>query len=423
MLKTIKNINSKHGNKLFTLGDQAIVSGGNFLLGIYLAKTLGLDVFGKYTLAYLCILFASSLQQAFIIAPIQSLSALLNKEEKENYIKNNSIIQFLFSILAATTTILFIAITGFASLNSSFLELSILGLFIFFFLINDYTRKVYYVKNNILMAIALDITTYVVLFIALFTLNQFQLLNFKTALITLTISYAFFIVFNLHLSVPKKINTPELKATTIKNWNYSKWLVGTSVLQWLSGNFFLISANTILGATAVGAVKIVQNIIGVLHILFLAIENKIPVEASNVYAKKGIKGLTTFLKKIAIQGLLLTLLTVAALSLCGDFIITQLYGIEYKQYSSLFYSFSILYIIIFLGMILRYAIRTLEKTQFIFGAYVISAIFSVLSANFIINTYGIQGVVLGFILTQVIMQLYFIFGLKKEISIAWKSFI
>ena len=73
---------------LLVYGDQAIVSGFSFLSGVVLARYLGVNGFGIYSIAWLGVLIASSINQPLIIAPMQTLSGKKSIEEQEIYLQS-----------------------------------------------------------------------------------------------------------------------------------------------------------------------------------------------------------------------------------------------------------------------------------------------------------------------------------------------
>lgn len=116
--------------------------------------------------------------------------------------------------------------------------------------------------------------------------------------------------------------------------------------------------------------------------------------------------------------------TLAALSLIMVFareIIGMLYGTGFEQYDDVLFGFSILYVFVFTGLPLRYFIRTIEKNRDIFVSYVLSAGTSLLLAGPIVSSFGIAGVIAGLVIAQVIVQLWFLYSLRPEISNLWKS--
>ena len=64
------------GRSAQTLFDQILVSASNFITGIILVRGLGLVEFGKFTVAYVVLLLANSVQLSFISSPMITLGSL-----------------------------------------------------------------------------------------------------------------------------------------------------------------------------------------------------------------------------------------------------------------------------------------------------------------------------------------------------------
>eukprot|EP01042_Synura_sphagnicola_P026716 gene26716-34511_t len=56
-----------------SFGDQALSSACNFLTTILLARALGREAFGLYTMVWLALFFAMSLQLGLIVSPMMSI--------------------------------------------------------------------------------------------------------------------------------------------------------------------------------------------------------------------------------------------------------------------------------------------------------------------------------------------------------------
>ena len=208
-----------------------------------------------------------------------------------------------------------------------------------------------------------------------------------------------------------------------KHWKFSRWLIGTSLLQWFSGNFFLLAAAGLLSPAAVGAIRILQNIIGVLHVFFLTLENRIPLQAASILQERGTAKLAAFLQRFIWKGALVTAVLAVGIAFFGKPIMQLIYGGEHTQYAYLLYGFAILYILVFVGMGYRFAIRAIENTRIIFIAYVASSAFSLIMAKPLLSHWGIDGVLIGLIATQLIMQGCFHIALNHQKVYLWKSFI
>ena len=68
-----------------SFGDQALSSACNFLTTILLARALGLEAFGHYTMVWLALYFAMSLQLGLIVSPMMSIGTKEQGAEAEAY--------------------------------------------------------------------------------------------------------------------------------------------------------------------------------------------------------------------------------------------------------------------------------------------------------------------------------------------------
>ncbi|MEO0310801.1 MAG: putative export protein [Bacteroidota bacterium] len=414
--------NEKKSHQAYlALADQAMVSGANFITGVLLARYLGLQNYGVFAIAWIAALFFSSIQQALIIAPLQTLGEKKEGREKQEFYTALFIIQFLFCVLAVLFTYEFCLLSNifFYQTELRFLKF-ILPLAVFTFLMNEYFRKIFFVKGKNITALILDAISYSIQIVGLVLLAYFEQLNLPRAMIVIAFSNSISSTYGVIKLENIGFNARKIESVFWECWNYSKWLIGTSILQWVSGNFFIVSAGGILGAAAVGAIRMAQNIIGILHILFLALENFIPTTAARIYNKKGLKALYNYLKRMTILGGAATFFALVCLCVFAQQIIAVLYGKDFIGTEKVLFGFAILYVFVFIGMPLRFAIRTVEKNKDIFVSYIISAAFSLILAAPMISYLGIYGVFAGLIMSQVILQLWYIYALKSEIKLVWK---
>lgn len=417
-MKWLSKISHRKMSSFWPLMDQIIVSGSNFLLSVFLSRVLGLELFGVYALLFVCVLFASSLQQSFIHAPLQTFMGKLASKDREDYIQSVYGLQLIFMVLTSILITVGIYLYDYANLNSLYKATLSMGLLVFSYLSNDFVRKLQYVRSAARKAVIIDVITYVGVFGSLIVLQLFSILHLKAVI--LAIALAYFVPVVLFGKTYTRFRF--LKPTFTKHWSYSKWLMGTSLLQWFSGNIFLLVGAQLLGVAVVGIFRIVQNVFGILNVILLATENVVPVQASIIFNNKGFKTFTSYLlKMLFVVAGFITILSVG-LTVFGKTILFYVYGMEYVSYSYLFTGFSILYVLVSVGTITRFFIRTIERTSIIFIAYIVSTLFSLLVVHFTLNNFGLQGIIYGFVFTQLIMQMVFMFCLRIEIKKIWKLY-
>ena len=184
-MKTIKQL-----KKLFPLLDQGIVSGGNFFLGVILARVLGLEGYGEYTLVWFVVLFCSSIHQAWIVSPLYTFAPQYKEKEKTNYIRSVLSHQVIFALSAALLVYLLVIVSSFLFPRWQIARTShIVSLIVFCFLMYDFFRRLHYVQGNVSKALTLDVLVYSSQMGGLIVLTYLDKLSLYNAFMTVSISY------------------------------------------------------------------------------------------------------------------------------------------------------------------------------------------------------------------------------------------
>ena len=291
----------------------------------------------------------------------------------------------------------------FLEINIKYIEFVVpISFVICLHLFYDFYKKTFFVTQKSHIPLLTDIILYggqIVVYSTLFWLGKMTLINVFYALLSLHIIscgviYLFFRKFQVPIIKPQK--------TFIKHYNFSKWLLGTAVLQWFSGNYYIIVAAAIIGPIAIGAVRIAQTIVGLCHILFLVMEVMLPIEAAKKYAGQNTQELTQYIKKIGLQWGILIALILMSISITAPSLIKYIYGTNFVSYSYIITAYCVVYFFVFINLLFNVFLRTVELTKPVFFAYIGSTMFSLLTANFFIQSWEINGLLIGLLLTQII---------------------
>ncbi|MBP6511362.1 MAG: oligosaccharide flippase family protein [Bacteroidia bacterium] len=396
--------------------DQALVSGLNFLSSVVLARYLGLEGFGIYSIAWLGVMIASSINQPFIIAPMQTLSGKKVSTAQSDYLQALVFKQLIFAALMGLLSFLVVIVMSYV-LDQWKVQSIILAfpLAVFAFLLQDFFRRYFFVIGKPYKALLIDAIAYGGVLLASFTIHYVRSMDAQFILLLTAVFFLYASLVGLWSLDQLRFKPKVIKATILEHWDFSKWLTVTALLQWFSGNLFIIAAGAILGPVAVGVTRMAQNIVGITHVLFLAMENIIPVRASQHQRNGGNEEMFRYLWKFALQMGAVTLTLLTTLAIFSKQIILFFYGTEFVAYQHLLIGFCALYVIIFIGYPMRYAIRTLENTRLIFISFIATSIFSILTAYPIIRTFGLNGVLIGLVITQLITLVLYYYSLRKEV--------
>ncbi|CAN5576438.1 hypothetical protein BH11BAC2_BH11BAC2_08930 [soil metagenome] len=402
---------------LLVYADQAVVSGFSFLSGVVLARYLGVQGFGVYSIAWLGVLIASSINQPFIIAPMQTLSGKKSPEQQSHYLQALVFKQLLFAALMGLLSFITVIVMSYVLSDWKVDSIRIaFPLAVFSFLLQDFFRRYFFVKGKPHKAIIIDTVAYGGVLLSAFCIHFVRTMDAQFVLLLTAVFFLYASLIGLWSLDRLHFDWKEIKSVVLEHWDFSKWLTATALLQWFSGNLFIIAAGAIMGPRAVGATRMAQNIVGITHVLFLAMENIIPTRAANCLRTGGNDMMFRYLWKFTLQMGMITFTLLALIAIFSKQLITGFYGQEFASYSHILIGFCALYVIVFLGYPLRYAIRTLEKTRLIFISFIASSTFSILSAYPIIKTFGLFGVVAGLMATQLITLGIYIYSLRKEMK-------
>ena len=277
MFKKIKN------KKLFILLDQMLVSGSNFILGILLARYLGVEGYGQFALLWLIVLFFSSLQLAYIISPMLTLGSKKSLSILDKYLSSMVFFQFLFTIILMIGLYLFFEIAVYFDKQWNIGDLKpYVMLTTAFFLFQDFLRRYFIIKLQYFRLVFLDSIAYLGQLGIVLYLIYTDTLELKLVFLAISLSFGLSLVIGY--SQIEKVSTSMAykKLLLLKNWKFSKWLVYSAILQWGSGNFFILAAGAMLGSWSVGVIRVMQNTMGIFHVLFMALENILPISFSKI---------------------------------------------------------------------------------------------------------------------------------------------
>ncbi|WP_339670090.1 MATE family efflux transporter [Dasania marina] len=394
-----------------TIFDQCMVSGVSFILNILLARALGVEGFGVFSLLWVVVLFVSSVQLALIIYPMLTLAPL--QEDRSAYLSTLLCFQLIFSFFAGVFTYVGVNMFSAYSQNESLMIYAFpLAVAIIFHTVQDFLRRVFFLCELAKLALLSDVLSYggrVLLVFYLYTLNSLPLegVLYATAIcsfisVAVTIRYANFSGFNASQMIDF-FNV---------NWSFSKWLLGSSLLQWFTGNLFVVAASSLLGVAAAGVVRVCQNLMGPVHVLFLAMDNFVPAKAAECLRSPEKGALSLYFRKLFIIVFGFILIVVIVVSSFSGFWLDFFYGSDYTDYSFLLRIYVLLYFLVAINTVLKLLLRTLKLTKMIFIADVIAALVALSVAFPLIKSYGLTGVVIGSALSLLIASSILFLGCR-----------
>ncbi len=397
--------------------NQIINSGSSFLVSLLLVSFLGLEKFGLFTVFWIIFLLINTFQLSVIVSPMMTNSDLYTSDLKAYYYGGTFVQQIFLTLLFLILIKFFFFFGSLVSINNQIYALqNIFLLIIFTSQIYQFFRRFFFSEKMYGVSIVIDIIINITLFSLLIYLFKTNELNLEK------VFYSYFISFLVGtlLVIPyvKKFNFSfkSFVDSTKVNFKISKWTTLTSIMQWFSGNLWLINSGIILGSYVLGAIRACQTIINLSNLLFQSFENFFPPKLTHIYKSEGSKSMNEYIKKINISGFILLSVFAVILSLGSKNILEFFYGPEVSQFYYLLIFLSILLPFTFVNFFYNFGLRTLMNTKPIFLSYLFSSLFSISLSQYIIANYQEKGFIFGLITTQLIVLFFTYNGYRKTLN-------
>lgn len=389
-MRQLGQLIKRHRHANWALADQSVVSGCNFVTGILLARFLGPESFGIFVVLQAIILYVNSFQSSLIFQPMMSAAPRLSGSERSHYLQG----VFALQLMLCSGLSLIIGIAAYVIHASSLhLQLGIdadinaaLVAALLAFQLQDWQRRYYFVQEKARSAFLIDSISYggqvLLLGIAYFS----HVLDVAMAFwIIAAASFTAFVAGFLRDSLLPVFS--HARAVLRDGWRTGRDYLIAWQLQWLGTQGVLIFSAGVVGAEAVGGIRAAQNIVGPINILFLAMENVVPVIAARRFGHTGLAGLLAYLGRITVFGSALLIPVLLTLAIFATPIMHLLYGESYVgsaalvlwQVGSIFLQFYLRQIFFFL--------RTVAATGVIIRSGAVMSVTSVLIAMLTVNQY------------------------------------
>lgn len=389
-MQHLKALIKKHQHVNWTLADQAIVSGSNFITGILLARFLGPQSFGMFVLLQSVVLYFNSFQTALIFQPMMSAAPKLADKPRANYLHGVFALQLMLCsgigalILMVASILLALNMEQHLGINFSIMAAVIAALLTF--QLQDWQRRYYFVQEKPSSAFVIDSISYG---------TQISLLGIAYVNGQLTVATAFAIIATASFTaftvgfLRDSLMPVFFHARKVLNegWRVGRDYLVAWQLQWLGTQGVLMFSAGTIGAGPVGGIRAAQNIVGPINILFLAMENVVPVVAAKRFSQQGIQGLLAYLARITTFGSVLLIPVLLILAVFSSQIIEFLYGRSYVGYAVLvIWQAATIFLQFYMRQVFFF-LRTVTATGVIIRAGIIMSVTSVLIALFTVEQY------------------------------------
>ncbi len=407
----------------FSFVDQALVSGGNFVAGILMARAFGLFEFGRFTLVWMVVEFLMSLQFALVLQPMLNIGPKQTESERIRYFPAVAAQQVLTGLVMASLAWAAVALSGVVFNDVRLSELAAPAFAaVVMYQFHSFFRRYLFLRERPFRAMMVDALRFGIQLpatLALFFLPGNSEASTGVWIIALacTASTAlgayFFGKFIWDRAVFRQV--------IAKHWEFSKWLLPSAVMFWLTSQVYVLMSGVVLGAAITGGLRAAMGITGVLNILLQALDNFAPAQASRAFHEGGWEQLHNFMVRVAGLMGVLTLVTVVILNVAPETAIRLLYGEKYEGLGYVVRWLCAPAAIQSVAVILTICAAAMERTRLIFQSYVAATVFTLVAAYPLACVFGLPGIVATWIVIECIRVAVLFTGLRRGTSAAFMS--
>ncbi len=384
------------------LADQVLISGTNFATMLLVAKGLGKEKFGEFTLIYSALLLANILQSTLITQAHNVLGSMRDGKEYRDYTSSTAFGQLCIALIQALMASA-VAIIGVKLQWSVAPLLLALPAAIVTWQFAEFVRRVLYTEGRLAAAFFNDLISYggqAVIIAALWwtgnltgarALWALSLTNFLASLVG---------GWQLRHHLIGRVRPEALS----ENWHFGKWLTGAELLGYVASlHMYCYLASIILSTTeAAGDLKVAQVMFGPARVISFFLATVLPIRFARTFAAGGDQALHEQVKHIYKLMIPLTALYCGAMALCAKPLL-GLVGKEYAGNTSVLVLYSLCAFLSYVQMVVAAALTAKRETRAIFMGSLYGAIITLAVSYFLIKTLESNGAIVAMILTTLIV--------------------
>lgn len=348
----------------WSLADQALVSGTNFVSSVILARVLGLEAFGAYVVAQMYLFYANTFQGALVVSPMMiAIPASAGTAADQRRLMNGYL--GYAAIVCASTLIaveLLAEVLGRWSSALSVRDLALpLAALIVAFQTQDWLRRVHYARSAHRRVFFADIFAYGGYLGALLMLTASERLDAAAAFWAMALTFGSTAIVELALNK----YWPDLRGAVVvirSQWRNSRDYLLSWQLQWLASQGVILFGTAVAGQQAAGAIRAAQNLLGPVMVLFQWLDNVLPVRFARHMKDAGAGALRLHAARLRNLGLGGLVLVVGVLAVISESLMVAVYGEPYRPFAALVDALGLYFLFGYAYRIDSYQARALGQT-------------------------------------------------------------
>ena len=380
--------------------DQGLFASSNFALNILLARWLTPQEYGAFGLAFAVFLFVGSMQQATLIEPMLVFGPGRYRERLPEYLGTLIYGHLGFSALGSIALLL--AGLGFAFWGSpeifeALLALALAGPFI---LLLWLMRRACYVRLEPRLA-ASGGACYMALMVAgALGLYWGGWLSTSTALGVMggsSLLVSLWVMRRLRVKLPSLRKDSFALDTLEHHWKYGRWSIANKALAWVPHNIFYLLLPVWGGLAAGASFRALMNLL----MPVLQANAALAVLLLPVFVRsRDSSSFGTQVRSALLPFVLFSGMYWAVLGIFHDPIVDLAYGGRYAASASQLWLLGLVPIVVAVKEVVSQALRALERPDWLFFAFMISALVTLTVGTWVVYSWGSVGAGVGLLVSH-----------------------
>jgi O-antigen/teichoic acid export membrane protein len=399
---------------IFALGDQAVVSGANFLTMLFMARHLGLAAFGSFSLAYTSLLFLNNHHRSFFTQPLNVIGATEAPALLAERIGALAVLHLLWLPVGILTLV----IAGTAFFPDPALIASA-AVYFCFWQIQELIRRAWFTYSRVGMAFLGDFVFYMgqlCLVIGLATLSD---LTGPRAFLAMAAAAATAVAVGFFQGIRLgHVSMSAIRRVASEHWTFGKWLVYGVFAIWGASQLYPFLLQIAGGAVLVGAFAASRNLLNGVGIFVQAINSYMPGKAKQIIAKSGVTGLRVYLFRNSWHVFVIAGLFCGGTAIWATEILHLVYGTSFTSASTALRILAIGTFAVSLTAVPTVGLMALDHTRTVFMSNLTGSAFTAAVGVPLVWQYGLEGAALAFSAGMLVVLMHQAFMLYRALRVS-----
>lgn len=405
----------------FAAVDQALISLTNFLATVIVARYATPTDLGVYAVGFSALTFVRNTIEGLIIQPLNVYGAGMAEEEFAGYASSTAVIQLGLAGLTAV----FSAMGGWLLIQTGN-DVAGPALFSLWFVLSfwqmqEFVRRLLYTRRRVFSAVMNTLLGSLTRLGLLLWWGKEATLNGVRGLeaigwgaITALLAGVW---ANRHLW---RLHDLTLRQTWRRNWDFGRWMMGSTLANWVSVEFYPVLTAGMVNFAAAGAYRAIQNLVAPIHALLRATDTFLTPRAAEGFQREGATALRRVLRLIYVFNGLPVLALLGLALLFPRQILHFLYGETYTPYSEGVVLMAIFYALWFAYWPLQTVLKASRHSKPIFIANLAAICLMFTLGLLAIRLWGVYGTIGGQILNALAVNMV-LWAAWRRLQSVWQS--